>query len=340
VQPPEKTAKAAEEAALLFGLEWGLEADAELALRLAASLDGFWAVTDPSEGVRWLDTLLRRAPDAPLELRARAFRAYGSSANPAGDDALAERCYQQSVDAYREVGDERGVAAVLLRLGYSAFYRGDSKRAGELAALSLALSRKVGYGATESQALGLSGEVLYAQGDREAGAELIERSASLAEEVGFPWWRSRMLRKLVDCMLELGRRSDAEGWARESLRILDQIGDRQMMMFALVRLARIAAETGRGERAGLLWGPSKPRRRAGRWERGRRSESGSPRPFSLTRDPNSSAAGRREGCSPSTTPSSKGWAMPIMSRFARLRRGRTRTRSGGRSTLSLDQLTL
>ena len=53
-------------------LDWGIGADPELGLRLAASLDGFWAVTDPSEGIRRLDTLLRRAPDAPLELRARA----------------------------------------------------------------------------------------------------------------------------------------------------------------------------------------------------------------------------------------------------------------------------
>ncbi len=32
------------------------------------------------------------------------------------------------------------------------------------------------------------------------------------------------------------------------------IGDRQMMVFALARLARIAAETGRPEESGLIWG--------------------------------------------------------------------------------------
>jgi predicted ATPase len=253
-------------------IDWGLEANPEFGLRLTAALDGFWAVMDPSEGMRRLDLLLTKVPNAPAELRARAFRAYGSSANPAGDDELAERCYEKSLEAYREVGDGRGVAAMLLRLGMSAFYRGDNERAGELAAESLVLSREVGYAPAESQALGLAGEVEYAKGNREAGAELIEQSAKLAGDISFPWWRSRMLRKLVDCLLELGRTSEAEASAQESLRIMDEIGDRQMMVFALARLARIAAETGREERAGLLWGAieaEEERSRMGAWAKER-----------------------------------------------------------------------
>jgi hypothetical protein len=143
---------------------------------------------------------------------------------------------------------------MLFRVGISAFYRGDNDRAGELATESLVLSRAVGYRPAESQALGLAGEVEYARGNREVGAGLIEQSANLAGEIGFPWWRSRMLRKLVDCMLELGRTGEAEAAAQESLRIMDEIGDRQMMVFALARLARIAAEMGRAEQAGVLWG--------------------------------------------------------------------------------------
>lgn len=203
--------------------------------------------------------------------------AYGGSANPAGDDALAERLYQQSHDAFREVGDERGVALSLLRLGYSAFYREDWNLAGELAGKSLALSRKVNYSAVESQALGLAGEVEYAQGNRETGAELIEQSATLAGDVGFPWWRSRMLRKLVDCKLELGEPSGVEAWARESLQLIQGIGDRQMMVFTLARVARIAAESGRKEEAGLLWGAieaEEARSRMGAWAKERDRLSG------------------------------------------------------------------
>jgi predicted ATPase len=235
-------------------LSWWSDTDPELALQLATALDAFWLVTDPAEGMRWYETLVGKAPQAPLALRARALLAWGGSANPAGDDALAERLYQQSYDDFAELEDEQGMAVCLLRLGYSAFYRSDTSRAGELAVESLDLSRKVGYRAVESQALGLSGEVEYAEGRRERGMELIEESAVVAGEIGFAWWRSRMLRKLVDCALELGRVSQAEEWSRESLRLLQETGDRQMMIFALARLARVAAESDRKEEAGLIWG--------------------------------------------------------------------------------------
>lgn len=235
-------------------LGWCLEADPALGLRLATAFEAFWTVTDPSEGIRWLEMFLRQAAAAPLELRAHAFRALGSCANPAGDDLRAEQAYERSLQAFRELGDDRGTAVLLFRLGISSFYRGDTRRAATLAAESLALNREVGYPVGEAQALGLLGEIEWAAGDPESGVELIRESADLAGEAGFPWWRSRMLRKLADCQLELGLREEAEVSARESLQIMSEIGDRQMMVFALARLARLAAEAGRPGHAGLLWG--------------------------------------------------------------------------------------
>jgi predicted ATPase len=253
-------------------LDWLSESDPVSALRETAALDGFWAVHDPTEGMGRLKALLETTPEAPAEIRARAYRAYGSSANPAGDDALAERCYEQSLEAYREAEDDQGVAAILLRLGVSAFYRGAFERARELGEESLALSREVGYGPAEAQALGLLGELEYLLGNRETGAELIEESAELAGQIGFPWWRSRMLRKLADCLLELGQPERAAPAAREALRIMAEIGDRQMTVFTLARLARIAAESGRLEEAGLLWGAieaEEERARMGAWAKER-----------------------------------------------------------------------
>jgi tetratricopeptide (TPR) repeat protein len=235
-------------------LDWLSETDPVAALSETAALDGFWAVHDPAEGMGRLEALLDGQRDAPADVRARAYRALGSSANPAGDDELAERCYERSLEAYREAGDERGIAAILVRLGISALYRGAYDRAAELGAESLAFSRAVGYPPAEAQALGLVGEVEYALGNRESGTELIEQSAELAGEIGFPWWRSRMLRKLPDCLLEAGELDRAGKAVREALQIMTDIGDRQMTVFAIARLARIAADSGRPDDAGLLWG--------------------------------------------------------------------------------------
>jgi len=239
---------------LRAALDWGLEADPKLALSLAASLDGFWAVTAPDEGMRRLDALLRKAPDAPLDLRARALRAFGSSANPAGDDAGAERAYELSLAAYRELGDERGTAVLLLRVAMSAFYRGDLERAAEVNEECLEVSRAIAYPAPEAQALGLAGELEWVQGDAERGAELMGQSANLAGEIGFTWWRSRMLRKLVDCLLDLQRVDEAAVAARESLALIHSMRDRQMTVFTLARLARLAVESGDERQAGVIWG--------------------------------------------------------------------------------------
>ena len=250
-------------------LDWGLLTDPELGLRLATALDMFWVVTDPSEGLRWFAALLDRATVAPPELRARALYVYATQAQPAGDEDLAQRLYQESLDAYRQLGDDRGAALALVRLALCAFYRGDDEEASELCAEGLALNRRVANRVGETEALGVAGEIAYRRGDKQAGIELIEQSADLAAQIGFSWWRSRMLRKLVDYLLELGKTSEAEGEACESLRLARLHSDPPPIVFTLARLARISAETGRSERAGLLWGAieaEEERRRMGGWE--------------------------------------------------------------------------
>jgi tetratricopeptide (TPR) repeat protein len=190
------------------------------------------------------------------------------------------------------------VAAILLRLGVSAFYRGAYERARELGEESLALSREIGYGPAEAQALGLLGELEYVLGDRKVGAALIEESAELAGQIGFPWWSSRMLRKLTDCLLELGQPDHAVPAAREALLIMAEIGDRQMTVFTIARLARIAAESGRMDEAGLLWARSRPRRNGPGWGRGRRSAIASVRPCWPAQGRSSSGDVQKGVCSP------------------------------------------
>jgi predicted ATPase/class 3 adenylate cyclase len=257
---------------LRAAIDWATAVNPELGLRLVTALEMLWVVTDPEEGMRRLETLLEFASDAPLELRGAALLAFGSCANPAGFDEPAERAYEAGLAAFRELGDEVNVAQLLFRLGNSAFYRGDLERAAELAAESLALNRRVGNLASQAQSVSLVGEVAYAQGDRGRGIEMIAEGARLADEADFAWWRSRMLRKLADCLLEEGRPEEAEPAAREALELLVESGDAHAIVFTLARLARAAAETGREEKAGELWGAieaEETRRALGGWAKER-----------------------------------------------------------------------
>jgi non-specific serine/threonine protein kinase len=238
---------------LRAALGWSLASDPELGLRLCVALEGFWPVVNAIEGMRWYRALLERAPDAPLELRAHALRALGGSANPAGRDDVAEHAYAESLTAFRALGDDARAAQLVARLGYAAFYRGDSQRARSLAEESLQAFRVAGDRHGESISLGLLGEVRFSEGDA-VGLELMAESAGLAGEAGFGWWRAGMLGKLSDCWFEQGRAETAETYAREALSLSYDFGDRLRIVRGLARLARVAAGDGRQERAGRLWG--------------------------------------------------------------------------------------
>jgi predicted ATPase/DNA-binding SARP family transcriptional activator len=235
-------------------LEWTADNDCELGLAIAVALEGFWNTHSPFEGVRWFDALLEPARNGPPELLARALRAYGGVVAIVGDNARAERLFERSLAAFNSVDDKRGIGHLLLRLGASALYRQDYERARRLAADSLAIARDVNDRRTQALALGLAGEVAYSAGDREVGLELVKQSAAFAGETGYTWQRARMLRRLADWALQRKDIDGALSAARESVRLAQRTHDRIAVVLALARLAQGAADSGRREQAGRLWG--------------------------------------------------------------------------------------
>jgi hypothetical protein len=64
----------------------------------------------------------------------------------------------------------------------------------------------------------------------------------------------RHARQARRCHREQGRADEAETCACEACAISEELGDRLRVVRGLARLARLAAERGDPERAGLLWG--------------------------------------------------------------------------------------
>jgi len=162
--------------------------------------------------------------------------------------------FERSLGAFEAAGAERGVGHLLLRLGYSALFRGDIARARHLANTSLAIARNVGDRRTEALALGLAGEVIYTAGDGDRGLALAKQAAAFAGESGYTWQEARMLRRVSDWALDRGDVDEASNAAREALRHARDTHDRIAVVFALVRLAQRAAGSGDRETAGRLWG--------------------------------------------------------------------------------------
>ncbi len=228
--------------------------DAELGLRLATALENFWVVADPFEAMRWFDALLARSEDVSASVRAAALRTYGGVVNPTGNDELAERLYESSLAEYRRLGDDDGVAGVLVRLGHSAWYRGANDTALALGREGLDGSRRAGNTRSEAQALGLLGELEFERGEHDRGLELLHQSVAVAAACGFRWWEARMLLRAVKRARELDRQADALRWALESLGLAVVISDRRRIVQLLDILAAIAVDRGQVERAGRLRG--------------------------------------------------------------------------------------
>jgi len=244
-------------AALGWALERGL---VELGLQLAVAMDMFWTSHDPREGMRWLGALLSypQQESVPPALRAHALRSYGSSTQIAGDEATAERLWEESLDSFGRLHDEHGSAVLLHRLGISAMHRGDLERAQELVDASSSMHERNPV-ATErawglAQSTGTQGAIARDSGHDQDAFELIRRSAALGREVGVSWWVAGMLAELACLSLKAGRVGEAERFGQESLTLADEAGDPAGRVFGVGVLARVAFEQGDLRRAGRLWG--------------------------------------------------------------------------------------
>ena len=237
-------------------LGWTLASrDPTLGLALATAMDGFWVAHDPREGMRWFGDLfaLPEAEAAPPELRAHALRAYGGSTDMEGDDQAARKLYERSFELFEELGDERGMATLLIRLAVSELRQGELERAREHVERSRPMLDRSGDSWGRAMVTGLLGAVARDGGDSDRAYELIAQSAERGAEAGVPWWKGGMLAELATLALVAGRIDEAEGLARESLDLAEQIGDRPGRVLGVGLFAAVAAARGRRERAQQLW---------------------------------------------------------------------------------------
>jgi predicted ATPase/class 3 adenylate cyclase len=238
---------------LRAAMDWTVGADPELGLRLAVALENFWVTQDPIEGVRRFETLLERAGDVDIALRARATLDYGGCADWSLDLERARLAYTRSGELFREAGDESGMAEAVFRLGVVASRTGDAELARRLWEESLETWQRLGDTYGELQALGNLGWYEFEHGDAERGRELTERSLAMGREAGWTWWEAGQLTILAEAALEAGKPVEAEQRAREALALAHEIRDRTRTLYGLALLAWAAAERGNAARATALW---------------------------------------------------------------------------------------
>lgn len=253
-------------------LAWTVMAgEAALGLRLAMALHDYWVGGHAMEGLRQFRTLLAAGGDVPPELRGRALLGAGMMSMMSGSGP-GMALYEEGLDILDAIGDERGRAHALDRMAIDAARLGDVEAALRYAEESLTLHRKVRNRRGEAQALFGLARAASLERRHDDAIQLARASADTAATSGYWYWHVIALSNLAEYVLDAGDPVEAERIARETVAIAARISDRQNIVFALAVLSRVAAEGGRLENAGLLWGAIEAEERRGpigEWDRQR-----------------------------------------------------------------------
>ncbi len=283
---------------LRAALEWSKTAEdaGELCLRLAGTLGLFWEVRGYfSEGRERLSAVLsiktaqaRTAARAKLLARAAelAFRQsdypatvsfageslaisreigdkrgiasalikLGNAATEAGDYATAPGFLEEALTIWRDLEDNHGTARALINLGWAALRSGDYQLADERLEEALILSRELGDTRGIGFALSGLGEVALRQGDYARATRLVEESLELRRQIGNKWGVGVSLGTLGWVAMREGDWNRAVARLGESLEVRREIGDKSGSAWCLERLAEVAMAEGQAEKAVRIFG--------------------------------------------------------------------------------------
>jgi len=216
---------------LRAALQWTIDrAQAETALQLSAALSRFWLLhSHLKEGSQWLEQALSLGSPSRSLARAQALAGAGRLAYAQANQSLAIALAQQASELYRELGDQRGMAATLNNLGVFTVDQGDLERAKSIYTESLELYRAIEDKWGIAAALNNLGIVLRLQGHYQQAKACFEQSLAIRQELGDKHSLALSFLNLGNIARHLGDHAQAQTLYEESLALFRQVGDKAGM---------------------------------------------------------------------------------------------------------------
>ena len=234
-------------AAMQWWLEQGQTGNSvELALRFGGALLWFWEGHGHwSEGQNFLEQALARSEGVVASVRFKVLYALGLLVNLQGDSDRAEALAEEGLALCRELGDTRGIAASLRRLGQVFSDKGNLVRACALYEEALRLSREVGDKDGISSALfQLAFDASY-QGEYAKAHALLEESLAIARELGDTRGISYVLYNLAQVLFDSrGDPAAVRSLLEEGLAVARKVGHKQMIAGSICLSGRLALQQG------------------------------------------------------------------------------------------------
>lgn len=217
-------------------------------LQLAGALAEFWFRAD-----YWTELRLHllgavRADTRPSAARARALLSACDLVGLGGDREQSERFVKEALAFYRELGDRRGIADALSRIGVDFQEQGDFLEARPFFEEARMLYREVDDQDALLAATRLLAWNLEASGERERATPLYAENLERSRAIGNPLIEAASLGWMAIVAAEDGRFDEAFAGAREHLPIACGLGNVETAT-ALQRAAQVLWLAGRGNDA-------------------------------------------------------------------------------------------
>ncbi len=237
-------------------LDWALEHDPALGLRIGGAIWRFWQQRSHlEEAQRRLEALLDAADrEADPCATGRGYTALGGTRYWQGDYETAQLAYERAVDHYRTCGDQRALAGALYDLSYPVAFRGDHAGGRELNEQSQRIFEAIGDRA--GIALVKEGQALLAvmAGDYRRARSLQSDVIDYVRSSGGLFQLSDNLGLLVVIESRLGQIAEARAHLDEMRELQRRLRDRSGLAAALEVRAVLAVSEGDDETAALCAG--------------------------------------------------------------------------------------
>jgi len=237
-------------------LAWALEHDIEAAVPLADVLFFSWLNAGRlGELRRWYAQALANPGALSPTAHATLLMVAGLGFTYAEQADAARAPMTEALALFREQGDERGELRVLNYLVGIEFASGTPERAFAWHEQALEIAERLGDAEQIARSLHYMGENLRELGSYEQAAELYTRSIEILRAVGPQAGNvSAVLHSLGDLRLDTRDHAAADHLYREALALSQRTKDVRLSAYCLAGLSCVAARSGDGHTAGLLWG--------------------------------------------------------------------------------------
>lgn len=237
-------------------MQWSLENDPPLAVRLAVAVRNFWLLhSHLTEGYGWLKAALESSSGhPPAELRFKLMNGLGLAARFRGDYETARKAYADGLAAGKEAGDKQGIALSSRGLGLVAMQQGDRTAASEYFEAGLSISRELADKFGVAISLSFLGDLARTEGDFQRARPMIEESLELFRELDNKSAMSDSLNNLGAAAFGSGDHESARRYFAEAAHIARDLGNKITISCSLDGFAALAVENADYARAARLSG--------------------------------------------------------------------------------------